>query len=99
MHIVFGFASLTTRQGPLVVEVAPESDKCRYFGTIADAWDKPITDVGLAGEDEGKGDKYPLLPLGYEGAVPQSGYIFRLHGPQEDVFKKPWVLNDIEKVR
>lgn len=31
------------------------------FGSIMDAWQIPLADVGPAGDDEGKGGKYLLL--------------------------------------
>jgi hypothetical protein len=40
------------------------------LGTIADAWQIPLTDVGV----EGKGCKFLVLPPDYTGAVP-AGYI------------------------
>jgi hypothetical protein len=41
-----------------------------FYGTIMDAWQVPLTDIGAGG----KGGKYLLLPPGYEGNVPR-GYI------------------------
>ncbi|MGO9633002.1 MAG: DUF1254 domain-containing protein, partial [Steroidobacteraceae bacterium] len=66
--------SLTTKNGPLVVEVPAAGDKAAYFGSFLDAWQTPIVDVGLSGEDKGKGGKYLFLPPDYMGAVPQ-GYL------------------------
>jgi hypothetical protein len=40
------------------------------LGTIADAWQVPLTDVGF----EGKGAKYLVLPPDYSGEVP-AGYV------------------------
>ncbi len=64
----------STKDGPLVVEVPPASDKASYFGTFVDAWQTPIADVGPFGDDKGKGGKYLFLPPGYKGEVP-SGYL------------------------
>jgi hypothetical protein len=44
------------------------------FGSIMDAWQVPLTDVGPEGEDEGKGGKYLLLPPDFKGESP-AGYI------------------------
>jgi hypothetical protein len=66
---------MSTAKGPLVLEVPPASDKVSYFGTIVNAWDQPIEDVGPPGADKGKGAKYLLLPPGYEGDVPKEGYL------------------------
>jgi hypothetical protein len=65
------WASLSSESGPIVVEVPPATDKVSYFGTIVNAWDQPIEDVGPAGRDKGKGGKYLLLPPGYDGKKPK----------------------------
>jgi hypothetical protein len=61
------------KDGPVVVEVPPASD-ATLFGTLIDAWNVPVMDVGDAGEDKGKGGKYLLLPPAYK-AQPVAGYI------------------------
>ena len=43
-------------------------------GTIMDAWQMPLEDVGPAGVDGGKGGKYVILPPGYDETVPE-GFI------------------------
>ena len=70
-------ASLSTRDGPIVVEVPPAADKASYFGTFVDAWDVPIADVGPPGDDKGKGGRYLLLPPGYEGETPEGYLVYR----------------------
>ena len=67
----------STKDGPLVVEVPPASEKVSYFGTFVDGWQTPIADVGPPGDDKGKGAKYLFLPPGYEGAVPQGYLVYR----------------------
>lgn len=71
----YATAGLTTKDGPIVLEVPPAGDKAGFFGTIVNAWQVPILDVGTTGDDKGKGAKYLLLPPGYEGPVPEDGYI------------------------
>jgi len=71
----YAWGSMSTAKGPLVLEVPPASDKVSYFGTIVNAWDQPIEDVGPPGADKGKGAKYLLLPPGYEGDIPKEGYL------------------------
>jgi hypothetical protein len=63
---------LSTKDGPLVVEVPPE-----VLGPIDDAWFRWVTDVGITGPDKGKGGKYLLLPPGYAGAVPDGYFVSR----------------------
>lgn len=68
------------KDGPLVIEVPPELQ-----GILDDFWQRPVVgptigghifagDVGFAGPDRGKGGKYLLLPPGYKGTVPATGY-------------------------
>ena len=64
----YAWGSLTSEPGPIVIEVPAATDKVSYFGSIVNAWDQPIEDVGPAGADKGKGGKYLLLPPGYKGA-------------------------------
>jgi hypothetical protein len=62
-----------TKEGPVVVEVPPAGDAA-LFGTLLDAWQVPLIDVGPTGEDLGNGGKYLLLPPRYKGETPP-GYI------------------------
>ena len=59
--------------GPMVLEIPPADDGV-INGTIMDAWQVPLEDVGPAGVDKGKGGKYLILPPGYKDKVPD-GYI------------------------
>ncbi len=59
--------------GPMVLEIPPADDGV-INGTIIDAWQVPLEDVGPAGVDKGKGGKYLILPPGHQGATPD-GYI------------------------
>ena len=63
---------LSTKDGPLVVEIPSE-----VLGPIDDAWFRWVTDVGITGPDKGKGGKYLLLPPGYTGAVPDGYFVAR----------------------
>jgi hypothetical protein len=56
--------------GPLVIELPPGP----YLGVVNNHNFGWITDIGLPGPDAGKGGKHLILPPGYTGAVPQSGY-------------------------
>lgn len=66
--------ALSCQGGPLVIEVPPAGEKASFFGTIVDAWQTPIADVGPPGDDKGKGGKYLMIPPGYDGEVPD-GYL------------------------
>jgi hypothetical protein len=47
--------------GPMVLEIPP-ADGGVINGTVMDAWQVPLEDVGPAGFDKGKGGKYLILP-------------------------------------
>jgi len=68
----------TKKTGPMVLEIPP-ADGGAIVGSLDDAWQMPIEDLGVAGVDKGKGGKYLILPPGYEGKVPD-GYI-PMHSP------------------
>jgi hypothetical protein len=59
--------------GPVVVEIPP-ADAGSITGTIFDAWQVALEDVGPAGVDKGNGGKYLILPPGFSQSVPD-GYI------------------------
>jgi hypothetical protein len=59
--------------GPMVLEIPPADDGS-ITGSIMDAWQAALEDVGPAGADKGQGGKYLILPPGYEDKVPD-GYI------------------------
>jgi hypothetical protein len=63
----FGFLDLT--KGPIVVETVP-----MCLCTIDDMWFRWIIDFGLPGPDRGEGGKYLLVPPGYTGDLPDSGF-------------------------
>jgi hypothetical protein len=63
----------TSDVGPMVLEIPPADDGV-INGTVMDAWQVPLEDVGPAGVDKGKGGKYLILPPGHSAAVPD-GYI------------------------
>jgi hypothetical protein len=63
----------TKEVGPVVMEIPP-ADGGAIVGTIMDAWQTPLEDVGPAGADQGKGGKYLILPPGHTTKAPD-GYI------------------------
>jgi hypothetical protein len=67
------------RTGPLVIEIPAGA----IAGLVDDFWQRPVTDLGLAGPDQGKGGKYLILGPGQ--SVPQAeGYIV-VHSPTMNV--------------
>ena len=57
----------------MVLEIPP-ADGGSITGSVDDAWQAALEDVGPAGVDKGKGGKYLILPPGYKDKVPD-GYI------------------------
>jgi len=68
-YVYFNF---NTKEGPVVVEIPPAVE-AGLFGSLLDAWQVPLADVGPEGEDQGKGGKYLLLPPDFSGNPP-AGY-------------------------
>jgi hypothetical protein len=64
------YMNFNTCDGPIVLEVPP-SVGAGLFGSLLDAWQVPVADLGSHGEDRGLGATYLLLPPGdHETAVP-----------------------------
>ncbi len=55
------YLNFNTADGPLLFEVPPATG-AGLFGSILDAWQVPLVDVGPHGEDVGRGGSYLLLP-------------------------------------
>jgi hypothetical protein len=70
---VFPFYN-TKDVGPMVLEIPPANEENSITGSIDDAWQTALEDVGPAGLDKGKGGKYLILPPGYKDKAP-TGYI------------------------
>lgn len=69
---VYFWVNLNLSQGPMVIETPPMS-----LGVIDDIWWRWVTDFGLPGPDRGEGGRYLLVPPGYTGELPESGYVVR----------------------
>ncbi len=70
---VFPFFN-TKDAGPMVLEIPPAEAGASITGSVDDAWQTALEDVGPAGVDGGKGGKYLILPPGYKNKAPD-GYI------------------------
>ena len=73
VRYVFSFIN-THQSGPVVIDLPPTGD-ATLVGTIIDAWQVPVADVGIAGVDKGKGGKYLLLPPDFKGDVPADYFV------------------------
>jgi hypothetical protein len=72
-YVYFNF---NLKDGPVVLEF-PAAVGAGLYGSMMDAWQVPIAEVGPQGEDRGKGGKYLLLPPDFKGDLP-AGY-FAIH--------------------
>jgi hypothetical protein len=64
----------TRDAGPMVMEIPPAGNDGSITGSVDDAWQTALEDVGPAGVDKGKGGRYLILPPDYRDKVPD-GYI------------------------
>ena len=62
--------------GPVVLEIPPSVEGIGLFGTIMDAWQRPIDDVGAMGRDGGQGAKYLLVPPNYDGKLLPNALVY-----------------------
>ena len=62
--------------GPVVIEIPPSADGVGIFGTLMDAWQRPIDDVGAKGRDKGNGGKYILVSKDYQGPLLSMAYTY-----------------------
>jgi hypothetical protein len=68
------YAFWNVKDGPVVVEIPASTKDVGLTGTLMDAWQRPLEDVGAKGKDQGRGAKYLITPPGYQGPTPK-GYI------------------------
>ena len=71
-NTIYNFIWADTHKGPLVVEVPP-----MVLGLFNDFWYRWVADVGITGEDHGKGGKYLVLPPGYKGEIPEGYFVVK----------------------
>ena len=73
--VLYFFPFINTKDaGPVVLEIPPAGGDGSITGSVDDAWQTAIEDVGPAGVDKGKGGRYLILPPGFKDKVPD-GYI------------------------
>jgi len=64
---------LNLKDGPVVVDIPAATEQALY-GTLINAWNEPLLNVGNTGYDKGAGAKYVMLPADYKGEAP-AGYV------------------------
>ena len=95
---VYYFSIVDLTKGPMVIEQPPKG-----VGTINDMWFQWVIDIGFPGPDRGEGGRYLILPPGYDGPLPDSGFhvarsktnrvIYASRGYLENNDPKPTVEN------
>ncbi|MDO6520208.1 DUF1214 domain-containing protein [Shimia thalassica] len=64
------------KDGPVVFEMPASVEGIGIFGTVMDAWQRPLDDVGSKGRDRGLGAKYLLVPSGYDGPLLKDALVY-----------------------
>jgi hypothetical protein len=72
MDTYYFWGNINLKDGPMVVETPPG-----VLGLFDDFWFRWVSDFGLSGPDRGEGGRYLLVPEGYEGQLPEGGYIVK----------------------
>lgn len=67
---IYAFVNIDLSEGPVAFEIPPGA----IVGLLDDFWQRSLADVGLPGPDAGNGGTFLLLPPGYDGEVPSSGF-------------------------
>jgi hypothetical protein len=75
----YAIGAFSCKGDPLIIEIPPAGDKASWFGTIVDAWDTPIADVGPPGDDNDA-----------DGALFSGDDIYKLNVPADTPAKDFW---------
>ncbi|WP_353329468.1 DUF1254 domain-containing protein [Phaeobacter sp. NW0010-22] len=62
--------------GPVVFDMPASVEGIGIFGTVMDAWQRPLDDVGSKGRDHGLGAKYFLVPANYDGPLLRNALVY-----------------------
>ncbi len=63
---------IDVKDGPVVFELSQP-----VIGLIDDAYFKYVADIGLGGQDRGKGGKYLLVGPDYKGNIPEGYFVLK----------------------
>src|SRR6266849_5411444 len=76
---IYYFPFFNTKDvGPMVLEIPP-ADEGSITGSVDDAWQTALEDVGPAGVDQGRGGKYLILPPDTKDKAPDGYIALRAH--------------------
>jgi len=79
---VYAYGITEIGDEPMVFAISPGT-----LGFMADAWQRPIEDLGMTGPDAGKGGKYIMVPPDYEGEIPKASEgVYVYQSPTRTVF-------------
>jgi hypothetical protein len=86
--VIYVFPFFDTKDvGPMVMEIPPAGAEGSITGSIDDAWQSALEDVGPAGVDKGAGGKYLILPPGYNDKTPEDYIVL-----QSDTYRSYAIL-------
>ncbi len=83
--------------GPMVIDIPASGEGVALFGTLMDAWQRPLADVGGQGRDRGRGSRYLLLPPGYQGDYPKGFIPLRQKTYNGYALMRPVIANTSEE--
>ena len=87
--VIYAFAWLDLKkEGPMVLDMPP-----KLQGLLDDMWHRPITDIGTAGPDKGKGGKYLVIPADYKGTIPDGYHVVKSKTHGVFVFLRSFLVN------
>jgi hypothetical protein len=66
---ILGYLDLA-KTGPVEMDIPAGA----IAGSTLDAWQRPLSDLGLTGPDQGKGGKYVFVGPGQEAPATEAGY-------------------------
>ena len=84
--VVYVWCGLDLKDGPVVVDVPPG-----VLGMVDDAYFRYVADVGVVGDDQGKGGKYLFVPPDYQGAIPDGYFVKRSSTYSHLIFYRAFV--------
>ena len=61
---------ISVHEGPVVLDIPAATDDAAIIGSVMDAWQVPLGDVGSTGRDVGEGGRYLLTPPGWDEPAP-----------------------------